>query len=84
MPRGHVTAQFSTNHVAACFCFTCVRKSNPCYSSEDKFLAETEFDLLFSCSNDHCCSRTSRHAQFSVQRDLLILVKKPTKKRCAL
>lgn len=84
MPRGHVTAQFSANHVTACFCLTCVRKSNPCYSSEDKFLAETEFDLMFSSSNDHCCSRTPRCVQFSLQADLLTPVKKATKERCVL
>lgn len=84
MPRGHVTAQFSANHVTACFCPTCVHKSNPCYSSEDKFLAETEFDLVFSSSSGHCGSRTHRCVQFSVQTDLLTPVKKATKERCAL
>lgn len=67
MPRGHVTAQFPANHVTACFCLTCVRKSNPCYSSEDKFLAEIEFDLMYSSSNGHCCSRTPRHVQICRQ-----------------
>lgn len=84
MPRGHVTAQFSANHVTACFCLTCVCKSNPCYSSEDKFLAKTEFDHMYTGSNDHYCSRIPRHVQFSVQRGLLTPMKKAVKVRCAL
>lgn len=83
-PRGHVTAQFSANHVTACFCLACVRRSNPCYSSEDKFLAETEFDLMYSSSNDHCCSRSPGCVQFSVQTGLLTPVKKATRVKCAL
>lgn len=84
MPRGHVTAQFSANHVSACFCLTCVRKSNPCYSSGDKFLAKTEFDLMYTSSNNHYRNRIPSHVHFSVQGGLLTPMKVAAKVRCAL